>query len=228
MSKYGILLRGLLTDWTKYIIEEYEEKFPNAEIVVSTWDHQDVSNLSCKTVQNSEPVKQKLNPTINRMIVQIQKGLESMDSEIILQCRVDQFIHNKNIFKIFEKSCKNKIMVPHIGTETRNYYCNDYAQLATKEIINEFWFNMPYFEGDSKISTEEYLAKQYVTKIKHDLSPWEKCQHKYFCFKGFFEDFKLEWQSFANYSSYSDLYLHVKKQHSISYEKFLKDFIRLS
>ena len=26
MSKYGILLRGLLTDWTKYIIEEYEEK----------------------------------------------------------------------------------------------------------------------------------------------------------------------------------------------------------
>ena len=226
MSKYGILLRGLVSEWTKYIIQEYTEKFPNTEIILSTWDHQDVTDLPCKIIQNEEPTKQKFNSTINRMIVQMQKGLESINSEIILQCRTDQIIHNKNIFKIFEESCQNKIMVPHLGTETRKYYCNDYCQLATKEKLAEFWFNMPFFESDEMIATEEYLTRQYVTKIKQDTSSWEDCQHNYFCFKGFFEDFKIEWYELANYPSYRDVFLYVKKLHSIPYESFLKDFIR--
>ena len=126
MSKYAILLRGLISEWTKNTIEEYKEKFPDVEIVVSTWDHQDVSKLSCKIIQSKEPYTFKINPAINRMIVQIQKGLECIESEIVLQCRTDQIIHNKNIFKIFEESCKNKIMVPHFGNETRKYYVLDY------------------------------------------------------------------------------------------------------
>jgi len=226
VSKYAILLRGLISPWTKYIIQEYEEKFPYTDIVVSTWDHQDVSGLSCKVIQNEEPPKLELNSTINRMIVQIRNGLECIDSEIILQCRTDQIIHNKNIFKIFEKSCQNKIMLPHLGKETRKYYCADYSQLAKKEILDEYWFNMPFFKNNELISTEEYLTKQYVTKIKKDFSSWEKCQHDYFCYKGFFEDFKIEWYELANYQSYRDVFLHAKKLRSISYIEYLKDFIR--
>ena len=228
VSKYGILIRGLISDWTKYIVEEYKEKFPDADIVISTWDNQDVSELKCKIIQNKEPPKQQFNTAINRMIVQIQKGLECMNSEIILQCRTDQIIHNKNIFKIFEESCQNKIMVPLHIPMIRPYYTPDYCQLATKDILSEFWSNMHFFDGKELIPTEEYLIKQYVTKIKKDTRSWENCQHDYFCYKGFFEDFKIEWYELANFSSYRDAFLHVMKLHSIPYEFFLKEFIRVN
>lgn len=228
MSKYGILIRGLISDWTKYAVEEYKEKFPETDIVISTWDNQDVSELPCKIIQNKDPSATAQFPeAINRMIVQMQKGLEYMNSEIILQCRTDQIIHNKNIFKIFEESCQNKIMVPHLGVETREYYTTDYCQLSTKDILSEFWLNMPFHPpSQNKPDTESYFTKQYVTKIKKDMRSWERCQHDYFCYKGFFEDFKIEWYSLANFSSYRDVFLHVMKLHSIPYEFFLKEFIR--
>ena len=117
-------------------------------------------------------------------------------------------------------------MVPHFGNETRKYYVLDYCQLATKNVLSEYWSKIPFFDGDEKISTEEYLTKNYVRKIKKDLSSWEKCQHNHFCYKGFFEDFKIEWSELARYQSYRDNYLYVKKLHSIPYEQFLKEFIR--
>jgi len=228
MSKYGILIRGLISDWTKYAIKEYNEKFPDVKIVITTWDYEDISELPCKIIQSKEPPRQPFNSTINRMITQIQKGLEYLDSEIILQCRTDQIIHNKKIFEIFEKSCHNKIMVPHGGTKYSPYYVMDYCQMATKDILSEFWYNMPFFDGKENISTEAYLSKNYVTKTKKDLRSWQDCHHDYFCYKGFFEDFKIEWYEYANYSSYRDVFLNVRKRLSIPYEEFLKKFIRFT
>ena len=123
MSKYGILIRGLISDWTKYAIKEYNEKFPDVKIVITTWDYEDISELPCKIIQSQEPPRQPFNSVINKMIVQIQKGLECLNSEIILQCRTDQIIHNKKIFRIFEESCHDKIMVPHLGIKNNEYYC---------------------------------------------------------------------------------------------------------
>ena len=41
--KYGILLQGRVSLWTKDIITEYKTNFPDAHIVLSTWDTENVS-----------------------------------------------------------------------------------------------------------------------------------------------------------------------------------------
>lgn len=50
MKEIGIILRGSVSDWLKDIIIEYQEIFPNAEIIVSTWKNQKTNNLPCRVV----------------------------------------------------------------------------------------------------------------------------------------------------------------------------------
>ena len=54
---------------------------------------------------------------------------------------------------------------------------------------------MPFFHDPQlKISPESYLTKNYVQKIKHDLSPWKSIIDNYFCVKSFHLDFQIEWE----------------------------------
>ena len=48
----GILLQGDIRSWTIPIIEEHQKNFPDSEIVLSTWDNEDVSNIPCKVIKN--------------------------------------------------------------------------------------------------------------------------------------------------------------------------------
>ena len=54
--KYGILLQGKINLWTKDIITEYKTNFPDAHIVLSTWDTENVSKIDCDTVQSESPL----------------------------------------------------------------------------------------------------------------------------------------------------------------------------
>ena len=47
MKEYttGILLQGDIRSLTLPIIEECQQNFPNSEIILSTWDDQDISNI---------------------------------------------------------------------------------------------------------------------------------------------------------------------------------------
>ena len=100
-NEFGILLQGRVSSWTNDIINEYKKNFPNAEIVFSTWKNENVDGINCKVIQSEKP-----SPTyphssnINLQIIGSREGLKEMSSEVILKCRSDIFIHNKNIFKV--------------------------------------------------------------------------------------------------------------------------------
>ena len=48
----GILIQGRVTNWTKDVIHEYRENFPSAEIVLSTWENENLDKIECKVVQS--------------------------------------------------------------------------------------------------------------------------------------------------------------------------------
>ena len=54
--KYGILLQGRVSLWTKDIITEYKTNFPDAHIVLSTWDTENVSKIDCDIIQSELPL----------------------------------------------------------------------------------------------------------------------------------------------------------------------------
>ena len=54
-NSIGILLQGSVTDWSKKIVKEYQENFPNAQILYSTWKTENVKNIPCNVLQLEEP-----------------------------------------------------------------------------------------------------------------------------------------------------------------------------
>jgi hypothetical protein len=201
----GILLQGIVNDWTKKIIDEYEQNFPDAHILLSTWDTENTKDICCDVIKLEPPNDPR---HINHQIIGAREGLKKINSEIIMKCRTDQFIHNKNIFNIFENGCsKNKIMIPNFSTFSNvEYWASDLCQIGYRETLLEFWNSIQYFDGnwdENRTSfenpiTEIFLTANYIIKGKKDLRPWDEIIGEYYYVKDYTRDFQIEWERFNN------------------------------
>ena len=210
-NSIGILLQGSITDWSEKIVKEYQENFPNAQILYSTWKTENVKNIPCEVIQLDEPKMVPSSFHINYQIKGALEGLKKMDADIIMKCRTDQVIHNKNIFQLYEKSSsKNKIMIPNFITfEHIDYWASDYCQISTKETLLNYWNSIPYFDGTTPTHVEIFLTANYILRGKKDLSPWKDALEKYFYVKDFVKDFQIEWMKMTpewNIKRFFDLF----------------------
>ncbi|EGG41189.1 Hypothetical protein Nlim_1996 [Candidatus Nitrosarchaeum limnium SFB1] len=205
----GILLQGKISDWTKDIINEYKTNFPSAKILVSTWDNEDTSNLDCDVVKSELPELPKPHKsTVNFQIIGCNAGLKNLKTDIIMKCRTDQFIHNKQIFEIFNKSCSpTKIMIPDLGTPINiDYRTSDFCQIGYRSVLLDFWSSIPLYDGTHYEEAATYLTKHYVLNIKNDDQSWNISLQKYFCIKSFHDDFQIEWQKLNEFDKYKNIY----------------------
>ena len=214
-NKIGILLQGKISEWTVDIIKEYEYNFPTSTILLSTWTTEKIDDIPCKVIQLEPPKKENqiAHYTINHQIIGTRAGLEKINCDVVLKCRTDQFIHNSNIFEMFETLCsKEKIMVPNSGhQESIDYYISDFCQVATHDVLLHYWNLMPFFNDPRLIlSPESYLTKNYIQNIKKDKRPWNLILSDYFCVRSYYLDFQIEWEKMLK----SELY---KKDNKMNY-----------
>lgn len=205
----GILLQGKVSNWTRDIINEYRQNFPNAEILLSTWDDEPTQNLPCNVIKSRAPSLPKpIKSTVNFQIVGCQAGLKNLKTDLIMKCRSDEFIHNKKFFEVFKNSCSSdKIMVPDLGTyEITKYRTSDFCQIGYRAILLDFWNNIPLYDGIHYEEPATYLTKHYVLNVKNDHQPWKFALKKYFCVKGFHEDFQIEFEKLNNFDDYQRVY----------------------
>jgi len=203
-KKIGILLQGRISNWTKDIIIEYQENFPNSEIFVSTWEGENTDDLNCTVVKSKIPsMIENDASTANFQIIGCQEGLKNMKSDIILKTRTDQFVHNNNIFKIFLNFCDSKkIMVPDLGTYDNAVRASDLCQIGYRNILLDYWQNIPLYDGSSHEEPGTYLTKYYVLKFKNDHDPWNLTLRKYFYIKSYHDDFQIEFEKLNNFDNY--------------------------
>lgn len=206
----GILIQGKVSEWTKDIIHEYTKIFSTAEIIFSTWEGENLENIECDVVQSKLPPVPKSHPnTANYQIAGCQAGLKNLHSDIIMKCRSDQFIHNKNIFELFLQSCPpEKIMVPELGTASKiiEYRTSDFCQIGYRKILLDYWNKIPLYTGNPWEEAAKYLTKHYVLNVKNDHEPWELTMRKYFFIKRFHEDFQIEWEKLNLFDNYKETY----------------------
>lgn len=222
-KKIGIIIRGSVTDLLPDIIREYNENFPSAEIILSTWEGQKIDNIPCEVVTSKEPEKMPtpVSLSINHQALQAKAGIKKSNAEIILMCRTDQIIHNHKIFDIFEKNCpKEKIMVSTIPgfikqppTDYRySYYICDYCQISTNKLMDELWGDVPNFDGTIRTSCERWLIENYVKNIKKDIAEWGKIKNKYFYELSWYDGFRVEWKKYNESELYrTRLQQQIKK-----------------
>jgi hypothetical protein len=204
MMKKGILLQGPITEWTADIVNEYKENFEDTTIFLSTWTNQNIDNITCDYIQIELPKPTyPHNSTINYQILGARKGINKIDADVILKTKTNQFIHNNEIFNIFEKNCpKHKIMTDNlISWKNKEYRISDFCQVATKKVLEDYWNNMPYYDGSYAIPPEVYLTKNYVVNFKKDNRLWNEIIDEYFCLKDYYKDFKMEFEKFVGNES---------------------------
>ena len=81
--KTGILLQGSVRSWTIPIIEEYQMNFPDAEIALSAWINEDVTDIPCKVIQGKLPESTyPYNTSTNYQIIGCRNGLKEMSADI--------------------------------------------------------------------------------------------------------------------------------------------------
>ena len=243
MSKdsIGILLQGGVNDSSEKVVKAYQENFPDAEILFSTWKTENVKNISCNVLQLEEPKPVPLSHVcvnnwaaeefskyisskdisqnhINHQIKGSLYGLKKMDADIIMKCRTDQVIQNKHIFQLYEKALsKNKIMITNLATfEDINYWASDICQISTRETLLDYWNSIEYFDGTCPPAVEIYLTTNYILRGKKDLSPWKEVLRKYFYVKDFVKDFQIgQWMKFTPewniWWFYNRFYNYLKK-----------------
>jgi len=206
--KTGILLQGKVSKWTMPIIEEFKSNFPDSEIILSTWDTEDITDIPCKIIQS--PLPEYTSPyqsTKNFQIIGCRNGLKEFNADIILKGRSDQFIHNPEIFNIFlkEKS-SDKIMYPHLGVRKgiKDYWIEDFCQISSRKTLLDFWNFMPFDDGKHEVAVEIYLTKNYVLKTKKDSRPWNSIKYEYFIPKGYHDVFQIEWEKIVNIEHYRE------------------------
>ena len=210
-KKIGIIVSGLVTDWTRDIINEYRINFPSAEILLVTWKSEHVGGIDCRTLQLERPIWLKKNPksqyqfSLNLQILQITNGLQNIDCDIVMRCRSDQFIHNSNIFEIFTKKChQEKIMIPRYQYDEDEFQIVDHCMISTKKIMDDFWYNQPYFDGSYYTGTEEYIVKNYVKNFKKDSRNWKVVRDEYFFEQDYDSIFQIEWEKLATLKDYQE------------------------
>lgn len=205
----GILLQGKISEWTKDIVTEYQKNFPNSEILVSTWEDENTDDLTCNVIKSKPPpmIKNDVS-TVNFQIVGCQEGLKNLKTDIILKSRTDQFIHNPKIFEIFENYCSpEKIMITDVGTYLDiEHRASDLCQIAYRQILLDYWNNIPLYTGFTHEEPGEYLTKYYVLKIKNDSNPWRSTLRKYFCVKSYHDDFQIEFEKLNNFENYKNVF----------------------
>lgn len=222
--RYGILLQGRVSGWLKDIIIEYKANFPHAQIVLSTWNTENVDGIDCEIIQSKLPLPtHPHNSTINYQIIGMKAGLKKINSEIVLKCRTDQFIHNKKIFELYENNCApEKIMTSDVGSVIDDdYRLSDFCQIAKKEVLENFWNNIQLYDGKYTISPEIYLAKNYVVNIMNDHDPWEQAITKYFHIMKYHSDFQIEFEKLDRHEEYLRHYDKNKHVEEIENVKFI-------
>lgn len=107
--KFGLLLQGPVVqsnDFTNNTIQLYQSIFPEALIVLSTWEDQNVQGINSDKIvilKNKYPPIQSYK-NFNKMVYSINLGLryfEEIGIEYILRTRTDQRIQEENAIEFF-------------------------------------------------------------------------------------------------------------------------------
>ena len=140
-SDITFVIQGQVVDRTKETIASIRRLFPGSEIILSTWEGQDVDDLYVdKVIVNSDigptVIEYKRNGepravNINRQIISTINGLKSVNTKFSVKIRSDNYLTSRamiDYFNAFDKYRDPTYSVFGRRIVTSNYYAKEYTR----------------------------------------------------------------------------------------------------
>ena len=190
----GPILEEVINDQkieiTKNVCLNIKKFFPNAEIIISTWQGSNVEGLIYnKIILNEDPGSifmslngiKRMNNT-NRMIISTLNGLRNASRKYVMKLRSDMYFEKNDIIEKFETYKKipqnqNKVLKARILTLSANNYkrgekriftLNDWFMFGYKEDLIKIWdislqdYNNLYYEKETAEFENNLVGEDYV------------------------------------------------------------------
>jgi hypothetical protein len=185
-SKLGILIQGTLDGVECFATQSlylYRKNFPNAEIVISTWEGESMDRDVCeilkvRTIFSTKPTT--VGPlNVNLQILSTRRGLEEFSSRIeyVFKTRTDNRFYNARasnyltgLLESFaidsEKKQLSRLVFISEGSLNIDYYLSDRLQFGKLSDMFSFWFNAELIFDNRKIIPEIHLLKSYIDLLE--------------------------------------------------------------
>jgi hypothetical protein len=188
-KKIGVVFQGPIKhteDFTRRTLQYYLESFPDLEVVLSTWESEDIDlfeNLlqgypNFSIIQSEKPAYVGIG-NLNLQIVSTFNGLEILEKkkvEFVLKMRTDQCLYDEFVFlklksTLTKQAHEEKIIFVTAGSFLlRLYGPSDFMQFGRIDKIKRYW-SAPL---ETEKSKEEF--KYQINTTLRDFSMAELCE----------------------------------------------------
>lgn len=177
-SEVSVVIQGKVDRYTNFTIESIKRHLPNAEIILSVWEGDDVSSLFYdKIVFNNDPGVAYINRdnkpnNCNRQIVSSRNGCNLVERRYILKLRTDMVLFSNKFLSFYnpkEKSIipalKSRILIGQIySRDFLSFSANKKDSLKTPFHPSDWFFfgnsdDIKCFFNNVKLMDSKYLAK---------------------------------------------------------------------
>ncbi len=207
---------------TKYCLNSIRKNLPEAEIILSTWENSDVSDLQYDIlILNKDPggilqknfKNKRLYGNLNRMIISTNSALEKASGKYILKLRTDSVIDNTDFLKMFDKfpeRCneyklfEHRILastlfskyaeVKHNKHQEIAFHISDWWFFGLNEDVKKYLFSSPLVEEPYFSNYFEYPENKDKKSVYSKFS-WKFAPEQYLgysCFSKYFDDIRME------------------------------------
>jgi hypothetical protein len=214
----GIVVQGPIrheNGFTLQTIKMYLLNFPDTQVVLSTWDGEDIEAFQLIATKNSNfhivSQKKPQNPSVSNINLQISStlaGLEklkTLKTKYAIKTRTDQCMFDSQaIVKLIHRykiyPSEQRIMILSLGSFLfRPYGASDFFQFGLIKLLEEYW-SLPH---DSRLPSEVFVFTK--TSSLRDFATNELCEvylaTNYLRSKGEILDFNLR-HSLLMYKKY--------------------------
>ena len=237
-KEISVIVQGAVDScYTLQCLNSIRKYLPGAEIILSTWEGSDVSNLKPdKLLLNKDPGGILCNPltgvfnNCNRQLISTRKALLNVKRKYCLKLRSDLIIKNTSFLKYWDKFCvrNEKYSLFNHRVICSSIYSREYSNVTGFYLPfhpSDFWFfglseDIKNYFLDCPLQTEAEGAlwcHKYPSRIPYPLYLWRYSPEQWFCVnwvKKYYPD--LQFDDFSDWS-----YENIKLSNNILYNNFI-------
>lgn len=173
----SFIIQGQILHITNDVINKIKEVFPTSEIILSTWNNENYTNLNNQNIDTlivtEDPGSEGNGHNAKRQLIGVSEGLRRANNSIACRIRSDLFVNSNNIVNYYQP---NKFTIGSITTfdpnssQKRVYNFSDWFVFADKKKLLELFTPNENYQINPNLAPEQNIWLNYISKQTNNIS----------------------------------------------------------